>query len=63
MIISPCKKVCTVDPHSGLCLGCGRSLSEIERWVRFSDGERARVMAVLPRRLAAMRARANRTSS
>ena len=62
MIITPCEKVCSVDPHSGLCQGCGRSLSEIERWAKFSDGERARVMAELPRRLEAMRVRANRAT-
>ena len=28
-IESPCIKVCAVDPRSGLCLGCGRSLAEI----------------------------------
>ena len=57
MIISPCEKVCAVDPLSGLCLGCGRNLTEIERWARYSDGERMRVMAELPQRLEAMRAR------
>ena len=56
-IDTPCDKVCALDPVSGLCLGCGRSLAEIERWVAFSDGERSRVMAELPRRLEAMRAR------
>jgi predicted Fe-S protein YdhL (DUF1289 family) len=63
MIITPCEKVCAVDPHSGLCLGCGRSLSEIERWAKLSDGERARVMAELPRRLEAMRARTDTAAS
>jgi len=56
-IESPCNKICTVDPASGLCLGCGRSLLEIERWTAYSDAERSRVMAELPQRLAAMRAR------
>jgi predicted Fe-S protein YdhL (DUF1289 family) len=54
-IPSPCDKVCTVDPVSGLCLGCGRSLAEIERWTDFTDCERARVMSELPQRLKAMR--------
>ena len=56
-IETPCDKVCTVDPASGLCLGCGRSLAEIERWTAFTGAERARVMAELPRRLAAMHVR------
>jgi predicted Fe-S protein YdhL (DUF1289 family) len=55
-MLSPCEKICIVDPASGLCQGCGRSLSEIERWTSYSDAERARVMNELPRRLKAMRA-------
>ena len=53
-IITPCEKICIVDPASGLCRGCGRSLGEIERWTSYSDDERARVMGELPRRLEAM---------
>ena len=56
MIESPCEKICVVDPASGLCRGCGRSLAEIERWTAYSDGERRRIMAELPERLAAMAA-------
>jgi predicted Fe-S protein YdhL (DUF1289 family) len=55
-VLSPCEKICTVHPATGLCLGCGRSLQEIERWLAFSDAERARVMSELPARLDAMRA-------
>jgi predicted Fe-S protein YdhL (DUF1289 family) len=55
-IETPCDKICTVDPASGLCIGCGRSLAEIERWTAYSDAERARVMAELPQRIAALRA-------
>jgi uncharacterized protein len=57
MIVSPCEKICAVDPLSGLCVGCGRNLAEIERWTKYSDAERMRVMAELPRRLDEMRAR------
>ena len=58
MIETPCEKICIVDPPSGLCRGCGRSLAEIERWTAYSDGERARIMQELPHRLAAMTGRA-----
>jgi predicted Fe-S protein YdhL (DUF1289 family) len=57
VIESPCTKVCSVDPVSGLCLGCGRSLDEIARWTSLSAGERAQLMAELPQRLAALRRR------
>jgi predicted Fe-S protein YdhL (DUF1289 family) len=55
-IETPCEKICIVDPQSGLCRGCGRSLAEIERWIAYSDGERERIMADLPRRLELMNA-------
>jgi predicted Fe-S protein YdhL (DUF1289 family) len=51
-----------IEPASGLCTGCGRSLVEIERWTGFSDRERARVMADLPRRLVVLQRRAPRTA-
>jgi uncharacterized protein len=53
-IESPCNKVCAVDPAAALCVGCGRTLAEIEGWIRFSADERARIMAELPGRLAAL---------
>jgi uncharacterized protein len=59
LIETPCEKICVLDAVSGLCRGCGRNLSEIERWTAYSDGERARVMAELPARLAAIRARSS----
>ena len=57
-IDTPCEKICIVDRASGLCRGCGRSLAEIERWTSFRDSDRTRIMNELPRRLAAMHARA-----
>jgi predicted Fe-S protein YdhL (DUF1289 family) len=54
---TPCDKVCTVDHASGLCLGCGRTLEEIGSWTALSDQERSKVMAELPRRMEALRAR------
>jgi uncharacterized protein len=54
---SPCTKVCAIEPMSGLCLGCGRTLAEIEHWVVFTASERDEVMASLPFRLAGLRGR------
>jgi uncharacterized protein len=50
-IETPCNKVCTVDPASALCVGCGRTLDEIASWLAFSAEQRSRIMAELPRRL------------
>jgi predicted Fe-S protein YdhL (DUF1289 family) len=55
MIDTPCVKICTLDARSGQCLGCGRTVEEIARWIDMSDAERARVMGELAWRLAASR--------
>jgi predicted Fe-S protein YdhL (DUF1289 family) len=52
-IASPCNKVCTIDPRSGLCRGCGRTLDEIARWMSLGESERERIMTELPHRRAA----------
>jgi predicted Fe-S protein YdhL (DUF1289 family) len=51
-IDTPCSKVCTLDPASGFCRGCGRTIEEIAAWGRLTPGERRRIMALLPDRLA-----------
>jgi uncharacterized protein len=56
MIESPCVKICTLDAGSRQCLGCGRTVDEIARWIEMGDVERARIIAELPGRLAADRA-------
>jgi hypothetical protein len=47
VIETPCIKVCVLDPASGLCQGCGRSLDEIARWGTMSGEERRRIMEEL----------------
>lgn len=48
---SPYIKVCTYDPGTGLCQGCGLTLEEIGAWFSMSDDERRTVMEKLPARL------------
>ena len=55
-VLTPCIKVCVIEAVSGLCAGCGRSLTEIGGWLGFSDAERRAVMAALPARLAGLAA-------
>ena len=63
-IESPCTQVCVVDSISALCVGCGRTLPEIEGWVRLSAHARTRIMAELPRRLSMVgQARVERADS
>jgi uncharacterized protein len=54
LVESPCKRVCVVHPAARLCVGCGRSLDEIGRWIGLSSAERSRIMGQLPARLAAL---------
>jgi predicted Fe-S protein YdhL (DUF1289 family) len=49
-IESPCVKVCVVDPTTGLCLGCHRTLEEIAGWSSMPPEARRAVMAELPGR-------------
>jgi len=48
---SPCIHVCSIDPASRLCIGCGRSIDEISRWVAMSPAARRAIMDILPARL------------
>ena len=57
-IQSPCVSICSVNPDTRHCEGCGRSLKEIARWSRMSDAERETVMAELPDRRAQLAAEA-----
>jgi len=54
MIATPCIKICVIEPATGLCRGCGRTLDEIARWGSMSEAERNKVMAGLGTRLAAV---------
>ena len=47
---SPCVKICVVNPESGLCVGCRRSIDEISRWARMSADDRRAVLLALPDR-------------
>ncbi|MBD8555859.1 DUF1289 domain-containing protein [Rhizobium sp. CFBP 8762] len=49
---TPCIHICAIDAPSGLCEGCGRSLTEIGSWSGYSDHERSAIMRRLPARLA-----------
>jgi predicted Fe-S protein YdhL (DUF1289 family) len=48
---TPCVNICLLDPGTGTCLGCGRTLAEIASWANMTDAERRTVMAALPARM------------
>ena len=48
--ISPCVGVCRIDPETGYCGGCRRTIQEIAGWLSMSDDEKRRVLGELPAR-------------
>jgi len=50
MIDSPCNDICTTDPESGLCVGCGRTAQEISNWIEYSDKEKKNVLLLIKNR-------------
>lgn len=53
-IPSPCINVCRIDPGTGWCLGCGRTIDEIVRWGNTTAADRDAVMTELPARMTAL---------
>ena len=54
-IDSPCTKFCTLHPRVQICTGCGRTLSEIERWSAMPTQQRLDLAGVVRDRLAKLR--------
>ena len=50
MTTSPCIAVCVMDPGTGWCRGCFRTIGEIAGWLGMSEAERRAVVAALPAR-------------
>jgi predicted Fe-S protein YdhL (DUF1289 family) len=49
-VASPCINVCRMNPETGLCEGCMRTLDEIAAWVSMGAQEKRAVLARLPAR-------------
>lgn len=41
-MINPCMSICTYE--NGKCIGCHRTLEEIEHWFEYTDEERKKIM-------------------
>ena len=52
-VASPCINVCRMNPETGLCEGCLRTLAEIAAWSGMSADEKRAVLAQLAARGAA----------
>jgi uncharacterized protein len=49
-VASPCTSVCAIDPVTGLCCGCFRTLDEIAGWIDLSATEKRDVISSLKTR-------------
>ena len=49
-IPSPCINVCRMDPATGWCEGCLRTLDEIAAWSALDDAAKRAVWKLLPAR-------------
>jgi predicted Fe-S protein YdhL (DUF1289 family) len=49
-VSSPCVNVCQMNPFTGLCRGCYRSLEEIAGWLDFSNAEKTEILERLAER-------------
>lgn len=47
---SPCTGVCRIEPASGLCTGCKRTLTEIADWPMLTNTEKRAVLRALDQR-------------
>lgn len=47
---SPCTGICRIDPESGFCLGCRRTLDEIADWPMLGNADKRAVLKALEER-------------
>lgn len=47
---TPCVAVCQIDPKSGFCLGCYRTLPEIVQWGKLTEAQRQALLPQLEKR-------------
>ena len=50
MIASPCINICAMNPQTGLCTGCYRTIDEITAWARLDDSGRQGILAAVSQR-------------
>jgi uncharacterized protein len=51
VVLSPCVSICAMDSRTGYCMGCYRTLEEIECWTLYTNEEKRAIRAQIgPRR-------------
>jgi len=51
---SPCINVCEIDPETGLCRGCRRTLQEIAEWLEMTPEEKLATLRLVAERKRAL---------
>jgi uncharacterized protein len=51
---SPCISVCAMDEMSGLCLGCYRTLEEIQGWWDLDNTQKSKIVDEASQRASAV---------
>ena len=41
---SPCIDICTIDRDSGECIGCGRTVEEVNNWANFDNLKKKQIL-------------------
>ena len=49
-INSPCINVCVINPETGFCQGCYRTVDEISKWMALPAADRVTIIRELDRR-------------
>lgn len=55
LVASPCRDICRLD-GAGVCVGCGRLLSEIAEWSQAGPERRQQICSAARQRVAALEA-------
>lgn len=43
-MITPCVRICRLDPLLATCQGCGRTIEEIQDWGGYTEEQRKKIM-------------------
>jgi predicted Fe-S protein YdhL (DUF1289 family) len=49
-VASPCVNICQINPETGNCIGCMRTIDEIADWLEMTNEEKRQVLNRLEER-------------
>ncbi|UCH50264.1 MAG: DUF1289 domain-containing protein [Betaproteobacteria bacterium] len=49
-VASPCVNICQLNPETGYCIGCMRTIDEIADWLEMTNEEKRQVLNQLEER-------------